>query len=629
MLLRLLRGAGPEALGGIPERSPDGRIVRPLLGVGRDEMLEHARAAGLSWREDASNESRRYARNRLRHDWLPGLEAGVQPAPPQGGRRSGRSGAKGRRVDRSDRRGGARARDARGWGRALDRPRAVARLAGGARAPGAAPAAAARRGRTRRVAGASHPDAALPASGPTRGASRAPGRAPARAGARRIPPRARGARRNQSRSRASRSPPGARGAAPRRAARRKRCRMRCGRDTSPSGPEALRPPAQRPAPRGVDPDRVPILARRARELRLDDRSQPLGVPSLRFAQIGHRPEEPRVETRPGGRAASPPGAGCGVAAAPVRGVLAPGEPGRARSPAPRPFRHRGGRTIRPSGERSGMPPRASGPAPRKSPGAARSPPRPSRVWAVAMASAPTGGPALAGPRSGRAGPPPGASGAGRSAVRPGAARGRRGSRRRAARASRRARPRPGPRPPRRRAARGARGRRRARAPRGPRGGARGRGRSSRRLRSTRRGRAAGARGRGESGQEHAPSLVQRTGPLARAPRSTRRHLPRPLLDRAPAPERDARPVVLVDPHVAVHPGALCPRACARGSRAPAPAPASSTQSTLVSLSDMRPPSRKPRPKASSSTCAAKQVDIIPCTTMFGKPSFAPARRPCG
>jgi tRNA(Ile)-lysidine synthase len=79
VLLRLLRGAGPEALGGIPERSPDGRIVRPLLGVGRSEILEHARASGLSWREDASNESRSYARNRLRHDWLPGLEEAFNP----------------------------------------------------------------------------------------------------------------------------------------------------------------------------------------------------------------------------------------------------------------------------------------------------------------------------------------------------------------------------------------------------------------------------------------------------------------------------------------------------------------------------------------------------------------------
>ncbi|HEX2484015.1 MAG TPA: tRNA lysidine(34) synthetase TilS [Myxococcota bacterium] len=79
VLLRVFRGAGPDALGGIPERSPDGRIVRPLLGVGRAEVLAYARAAGLAWREDASNASRRYARNRLRADWLPGLETSFNP----------------------------------------------------------------------------------------------------------------------------------------------------------------------------------------------------------------------------------------------------------------------------------------------------------------------------------------------------------------------------------------------------------------------------------------------------------------------------------------------------------------------------------------------------------------------
>jgi tRNA(Ile)-lysidine synthase len=79
VLLRLLRGAGPDALGGIPERSPDGRIVRPLLGVGRSEIAAYAREVGLAWREDGSNASRAYARNRLRHDWLPGLERAFNP----------------------------------------------------------------------------------------------------------------------------------------------------------------------------------------------------------------------------------------------------------------------------------------------------------------------------------------------------------------------------------------------------------------------------------------------------------------------------------------------------------------------------------------------------------------------
>ena len=41
--------------------------------------LAYARSSGLTWREDASNLSRRYARNRLRADWLPGLEASFNP----------------------------------------------------------------------------------------------------------------------------------------------------------------------------------------------------------------------------------------------------------------------------------------------------------------------------------------------------------------------------------------------------------------------------------------------------------------------------------------------------------------------------------------------------------------------
>ena len=79
VLLRLFRGAGPDGLGGIPERSPDGRIVRPLLGVPRSEVTRFARAEGLVWREDATNLDTKYARNRLRHDWLPGLTEEFNP----------------------------------------------------------------------------------------------------------------------------------------------------------------------------------------------------------------------------------------------------------------------------------------------------------------------------------------------------------------------------------------------------------------------------------------------------------------------------------------------------------------------------------------------------------------------
>ena len=79
VLLRLLRGAGPDALGGIPEKSPDGRLVRPLLAVSRADVERFAGVRRLIWREDASNASDAYARNRLRLHWLPGLKREFNP----------------------------------------------------------------------------------------------------------------------------------------------------------------------------------------------------------------------------------------------------------------------------------------------------------------------------------------------------------------------------------------------------------------------------------------------------------------------------------------------------------------------------------------------------------------------
>jgi tRNA(Ile)-lysidine synthase len=79
VLLRLLRGCGPEALGGIAERSDDGFVVRPLLRASRSDVLAHARRHELTWREDPSNADPRYARSRLRHAWLPGLARDFNP----------------------------------------------------------------------------------------------------------------------------------------------------------------------------------------------------------------------------------------------------------------------------------------------------------------------------------------------------------------------------------------------------------------------------------------------------------------------------------------------------------------------------------------------------------------------
>jgi tRNA(Ile)-lysidine synthase TilS/MesJ len=79
VLMRLLRGAGPDSLGGIGEVSPDGVVVRPLLGVSRSEILDYARENGLRWREDASNDDPAYTRSRIRRELVPGLTADFNP----------------------------------------------------------------------------------------------------------------------------------------------------------------------------------------------------------------------------------------------------------------------------------------------------------------------------------------------------------------------------------------------------------------------------------------------------------------------------------------------------------------------------------------------------------------------
>ncbi|TCI11326.1 tRNA lysidine(34) synthetase TilS [Dyella soli] len=75
VLLKLLRGAGPEGLGGMRATRPLGRGVlwRPLLDVPRALLRAHIDEHALPCIDDPSNADRRLSRNFLRHEILPRL----------------------------------------------------------------------------------------------------------------------------------------------------------------------------------------------------------------------------------------------------------------------------------------------------------------------------------------------------------------------------------------------------------------------------------------------------------------------------------------------------------------------------------------------------------------------------
>src|SRR5450432_3478798 len=91
VLMKLARGAGTRGLAGIFPRISiqhsalstqlgSKAIVRPLLSVRRERVVEYLEEIGQDWREDSSNRDLRHTRNRVRHGILPRLEENVNPA---------------------------------------------------------------------------------------------------------------------------------------------------------------------------------------------------------------------------------------------------------------------------------------------------------------------------------------------------------------------------------------------------------------------------------------------------------------------------------------------------------------------------------------------------------------------
>lgn len=73
IIMRLVRGSGWPALGGM--KALNGYIFRPLLYTDPEKLKAFSRKNGVAWREDASNKSLDFRRNRIRHQLMPLLKS--------------------------------------------------------------------------------------------------------------------------------------------------------------------------------------------------------------------------------------------------------------------------------------------------------------------------------------------------------------------------------------------------------------------------------------------------------------------------------------------------------------------------------------------------------------------------
>jgi tRNA(Ile)-lysidine synthase len=71
-LIRILRGSGPAGLAAMPRER--GRILRPILGLGRGDVLAYLAERGISYRTDSTNADPAFLRNRVRLKLIPCLD---------------------------------------------------------------------------------------------------------------------------------------------------------------------------------------------------------------------------------------------------------------------------------------------------------------------------------------------------------------------------------------------------------------------------------------------------------------------------------------------------------------------------------------------------------------------------
>ncbi|OWZ83266.1 tRNA lysidine(34) synthetase TilS [Natranaerobius trueperi] len=84
-LLRLLRGTGTQGLSGIPVKrflTEEIEIIRPLLNVTKEEIIDYLNKLNLTFQTDPTNEETNYQRNKIRHEVVP-LLTNINPQLPE------------------------------------------------------------------------------------------------------------------------------------------------------------------------------------------------------------------------------------------------------------------------------------------------------------------------------------------------------------------------------------------------------------------------------------------------------------------------------------------------------------------------------------------------------------------
>ncbi len=71
-LINIVRGTGIRGLSGI--KAKKGNVIRPILFLSRNEIEEFQKKNNVAFREDSSNYSLKYSRNKIRHVLIPELE---------------------------------------------------------------------------------------------------------------------------------------------------------------------------------------------------------------------------------------------------------------------------------------------------------------------------------------------------------------------------------------------------------------------------------------------------------------------------------------------------------------------------------------------------------------------------